>query len=185
MREQLQADTGIPLDRMVLTEIQETGFVRVFCDSHPMSSLSKDDQIYCIETPGDSNATNIEGPIDSGTTKENGMTAINDTTTNLTLIIANVKRLSAKDNDVKRFSTPICIQVNRDISYTALQKKLLKEMQTILKTEIFTFSTSIANMFKIRLQDPSADPDTYIESNVSQIYVILEIKFVLTIFNWF
>lgn len=164
LREQLQADTGIPLDRMILTEIHESGFVRVFCDSQPISMLSTDDSIYCIETVDDETNKVKSPPV---------TTANNDTTTKLTLILMNVKRLSPKDNDVQRFSTPFCVQVNRDISYTELQKTLLKEMRAILKSDVFTYATPANDMFKIRLQDPSADPDTYIEPNVRAIAVLL------------
>lgn len=181
LREQLQADTGIPLDRMVLTEIQETGFVRVFCDSQPISMLTTDDSIYCIETVDDESnkakstktattnttTTTATATATSTAATTSAVTAANDdTTTKLTLLLTNVKRLSPKDNDVQRFSTPFCVQVNRDISYIELQKTLLKEMRAILKSDVFTYSTPTTDMFKIRLQDPSADPDTYIESNV-------------------
>lgn len=141
IREQLQADTGIPLERIVLAEITETGFSRVFCDSHPISSLSEEDSIYCIETQS------------------------TEDTTNLTLIVANVQR-NNNENNCKRFGTPFCLQVSRDVSYSELQKKLLKEMQTVLKSDVFSYSTSPSKMFKIRLQDVSADPDTYIEPTV-------------------
>ncbi|XP_037044263.1 ubiquitin carboxyl-terminal hydrolase 31 [Bradysia coprophila] len=142
IREQLQADTGIPLERIVLAEITEAGFSRVFCDSHPISSLSEDDSIYCIETQSTA-----------------------DDSTNLTLIVANVQR-NESDGACKRFGTPFCLQVSRDVSYNELQKKLLKEMQTVLKSDVFSYSTPPSKMFKIRLQDVSADPDTYIEPTV-------------------
>ncbi|KAJ6641681.1 Ubiquitin carboxyl-terminal hydrolase 31 [Pseudolycoriella hygida] len=142
IREQLQADTGIPSERIVLAEITDTGFSRVFCDSHPISSLSEEDSIYCIETQS---------------TTENS--------TNLTLIVANVQR-SDNDSTCKRFGTPFCLQVSRDVSYIELQKKLLKEMQSVLKPEVFSYSTAPSKMFKVRLQDVSADPDTYIEPTV-------------------
>lgn len=175
LREQLQADTGIPLDRMVLTEIQETGFVRVFCDSQPISMLSPDDSIYCIETVDDEAAKIAKSTINNSNsntnTTTNTTTANDDTTTKLTLILTNVKRLSPKDNDVQRFSTPFCVQVNRDISYTELQKSLLKEMRAILKSDVFTYATPTTDMFKIRLQDVSADPDTYIEPNVNILFL--------------
>lgn len=148
LREQLQADTGIPLARIVLAEIQSTGFGRVFCDSYPMFSLSEDDPIYCVET-----------------------LPIAEDSTNLTLIIANVQRTQADGSDIKRFGTPFCIQVGRDVSYAELQKKLLKEMQAVLKSEVFAYATQPVDMFRIRLQDPSADPDTYIEPNVIKFYL--------------
>lgn len=188
LREQLQADTGIPLDRMVLTEIQDTGFVRVFCDSHPISTLSPDDSIYCIEITGNNTTSTTATATDTtktntgnnNLTKSNASTANDaDTTTKLTLLVANVKRLSSKECDVERFSTPFCVQVNRDISYTDLQKAFLKEMRTILKSEVFTYSTPMTDMFKICLQDPSADPDTYIEPNVCITFSTFRILLIL------
>lgn len=142
IREQLQADTGIPLERIVLAEITEAGFSRVFCDSHPISSLSEEDSIYCIETQ-----------------------TIADDSTNLTLIVANLQR-NESEGVSKRFGTPFCLQVSRDVSYSELQKKLLKEMQAVLKSDVFSYSTPPSKMFKVRLQDVSADPDTYIEPTV-------------------
>lgn len=65
--------------------------------------------------------------------------------------------------DVFISGTPFCIQVNRDCSYVELQKKLLKEMSAVLKPEVFAYTTPVSDMFQIRIQDPSADPDTYLE----------------------
>lgn len=165
LREQLQADTGIPLERIILTEVADTGFVRVICDSHPIATLSDEDRIYCIETIGQGKEeATPKTPTPSA--KETA-TASGNHSNNLTLVIMNAKRLSPKDNDVERFSMPFSVNVNRDISYSEVQKLLLKEMQTILKPEVFAFATPINEMFRIRLQDPSADPDTYLEPNVS------------------
>lgn len=36
-------------------------------------------------------------------------------------------------------------------------------MSSVLKPEIFAYTTPLTDMFDIRLQDPSADPDTYLE----------------------
>lgn len=188
LREQLQADTGISLDRMILTEIQASGFVRVFCDSQPISVISPDDSIYCIEIAGNDNDASTKGTsaftsttvpntnnnntnaATTTTTTTTTTTAVvqdNDSSTKLTLILSNAKRLSSKDNDVERFGPPICVQVMRDISYPDLQKILLKEMRAILRSDVFAYTTPLSEMFKIRLQDASADPDTYIESHVS------------------
>lgn len=173
LREQLQADTGISLDRMSLTEIQSNGFGRVFCDLQPISMIAPDDSIYCIEIANDhdvnSGQINGVGLSAAATTVSTTTTTINqdnDTTTRITIILSNAKRLSPKENDVERFGTPICVQVNRDISYSELQKNLLKEMRTILRSDVFAYTTPLADMFKIRLQDASADPDTYLDSHV-------------------
>lgn len=140
LREQLEADTGIESKRIIISEITNSGFGRIFCDSHPLSSIQEDDPIFCVETP-----------------KE-----VEDTS-QIILCILNV---SKKEEKIERFSSPFCLKVNRDISFTELQKFLLKEMSAILKSEVFAYTIPITEMFKIHLQDPSADPDTYLEPNV-------------------
>lgn len=44
------------------------------------------------------------------------------------------------------------------------QKALLKQMSGVLKPETFSYSTPLNTMFKIQLQEPSADPNTFLES---------------------
>ncbi|XP_062553062.1 ubiquitin carboxyl-terminal hydrolase 31 isoform X2 [Armigeres subalbatus] len=142
LREQLHADTGIAVDRMILAEVCEAGFNRVYCDSHLVSSIGDDGSVYCIESP----------PVAEGMTQ-------------IVLCITNGRR-DVGSGEIRRFGTPFCIVVNRDVSYVELQKLLLKEMASILKSEVFAFSTPMQEMFKMRLQDPSCDADTYLESHV-------------------
>lgn len=54
--------------------------------------------------------------------------------------------------------------MNRDVSFVEFQKALLKEMSSVLKPETFSYSTPLNSMFKIHLQEPSADPNTFLES---------------------
>ncbi|XP_052872061.1 ubiquitin carboxyl-terminal hydrolase 43 [Anopheles cruzii] len=154
LREQLHADTGIALDRMILTEICESGFSRVFCDSHLMSSIRETDPLYCIECPTMA-ATGQSQDVSTGGTK-------------ILLCLCNGKRGGGPDGAgaVKRFGTPFCVVVNRDVSYGELQKLLLKEMSTILRSDVFTFATPAQSLFRLRLQDPSCDADTYLEATV-------------------
>jgi ubiquitin carboxyl-terminal hydrolase 31 len=56
------------------------------------------------------------------------------------------------------------MKVNRDVSFSEFQKTLLKQMSPVLKPEVFSYATAISDMFKIHLQEPSADPGTYLES---------------------
>ena len=56
------------------------------------------------------------------------------------------------------------MKISRDVSFSEFQKTLLKQMSSILKPEVFSYSTPIGEMFKIHLQEPSADPGTYLES---------------------
>lgn len=55
------------------------------------------------------------------------------------------------------------MKLNRDVSFSEFQKALLKQMSSILKPEVFSYSTPISEMFKIHLQEPSADPGTFLE----------------------
>lgn len=55
------------------------------------------------------------------------------------------------------------MKLNRDVSFSEFQKALLKQMSPILKPEVFSYSTPISEMFKIHLQEPSADPGTFLE----------------------
>ncbi|XP_058459184.1 ubiquitin carboxyl-terminal hydrolase 31 isoform X2 [Malaya genurostris] len=142
LREQLHADTGIAVDRMILTEMCDSGFTRVYCDSHLASSMGDEGSVYCVESP-----------------------LVGEGMTQIVLCISNARR-DAVSGEVRRFGTPFCIVVNRDVSYVELQKMLLKEMSGILKSEVFTYSTPLLEMFKMRLQDPSCDADAFLEATV-------------------
>ncbi|KAL9922148.1 ubiquitin specific protease 15/31 isoform 2-T2 [Glossina fuscipes fuscipes] len=161
LREQLAKDTGIAGDRMVLVDLQEDGFSRVFYDCQPVNTLEGNDKIYCIEVPPEKDLK----PVDSPSTP---------LSSDLLLLVANVKKTKKmKINEdsakvvhtytLERFGAPFCMQVARDCSYAELQKKLLREMASLVKPEVFSYSTPLSEMFQMRLQDPSADPDTYIE----------------------
>ena len=51
LRDQLHTDTSIDAKRIIITEITDSGFGRLFSDSLPLSSISEQDSIYCIESP--------------------------------------------------------------------------------------------------------------------------------------
>lgn len=80
LREQLNADTGIPSNRMVLVDINENGFSRVFYDTQPISTLDGINTIYCVEIPEIKDETS---------------------SSELMLLIANVKKL--EDGTACRF----------------------------------------------------------------------------------
>lgn len=137
LREQLHTDTKIDMKRMILTECSSTGFGRLFCDSHPLSNIEKDDRVMCIELPEKIEESQVA------------------------LCFINVHRNEEKFN---RFGSLFCMKLNRDVSFAELQKALLKQMSAVLKPETFIYSTPLNEMFKIHLQEPSADPNTYLES---------------------
>ncbi|XP_050096941.1 ubiquitin carboxyl-terminal hydrolase 31 [Anopheles aquasalis] len=150
LREQLHADTGIALDRMILAEIGDGGFNRVFSDEQPMSTIHESDPMYCIECPPGAAATGQNQDTAGGT--------------KILLCLCNAKRTT--DGTVKRFGTPFCLLVNRDSSIGELQKLILKEMSGILRSEVFAFATPAQSLFRLRLQDPSCDADAYLEPTV-------------------
>ncbi|CRK96087.1 CLUMA_CG009523, isoform A [Clunio marinus] len=137
LREKIHLETDIDEKRMVLTEASTTGFGRLFCDSHPSSNIGKDENVLCIELPD----------------------KIEDS--QIALCIMNVK---VNENDEKNsFGSVFCMKINRDVTFSEFQKALLKQMSGVLKPEVFSYATPINEMFKIHLQEPSADPGTYLE----------------------
>lgn len=186
LREQLHKDTGIRTEQMVLVDLQKEGFMRVFYDSQPVNTMKGIETIYCIEVPTEkeqnnktttTTATSKTNESSTSTSTANPATAnssssssSNPQSADLLVLVANVKKTTEKNEEtskeeifLERFGAPFCLQVPRDCSYSELQKKLLKEMSAILKPEVFSYATPLKEMFQIRLQDPSADPDTFIE----------------------
>ncbi|XP_026836006.1 ubiquitin carboxyl-terminal hydrolase 43 isoform X1 [Drosophila erecta] len=166
LREQLQADTGIEGSRMVLVDLNAEGFTRVFYDTQPVETLSSIETIYCIEVPEATPVPKAATPPETGDkaapTVAASAPAAAQSQADLLLLVANVYR--AKDGaDITRFGAPFSMKAPRDCSYQDLQKRMLREMAPLLKPEVFSYATPLSEMFRIRLQDPSADPDTYLE----------------------
>ncbi|XP_001361226.4 ubiquitin carboxyl-terminal hydrolase 43 isoform X1 [Drosophila pseudoobscura] len=169
LREQLQTDTGIAGSRMVLVDLNAEGFTRVFYDTQPVETLSSIESIYCIEVPeaqAKIGATTKVAPSPSAPEAAEKIASAPAPAAapqaDLLLLVANVYR--AKDGkDMTRFGAPFSMKAPRDCSYQDLQKRMLREMSPLLKPEVFSYTTPLADMFRIRLQDPSADPDTYLE----------------------
>lgn len=168
LREQLQ-ETGIAPDRMVLVDLSSEGFTRVFYDTQPVETLSSVENIYCIEVPEVSPSPKASLDVAPADAAEKPAAASHST--DLLLLVANVHRTTAGtgagEADAKdvctRFGAPFSMKAPRDCSYQELQKRMLREMSALLKPEVFSYATPLTDMFKIRLQDPSADPDTYLE----------------------
>ncbi|XP_041675768.1 ubiquitin carboxyl-terminal hydrolase 43 isoform X2 [Drosophila eugracilis] len=167
LREQLQTDTGIEGSRMVLVDLNAEGFSRVFYDTQPVETLASIDTIYCIEVPEATPAPKAViatelGDKHASTAAPAPSAAAAQSQADLLLLVANVYR--AKDGkDISRFGAPFSMKAPRDCTYQDLQKRMLREMAPLLKPEVFSYATPLTEMFRIRLQDPSADPDTYLE----------------------
>ncbi|XP_016929445.2 ubiquitin carboxyl-terminal hydrolase 43 isoform X1 [Drosophila suzukii] len=166
LREQLQTDTGIEGSRMVLVDLNAEGFSRVFYDTQPVETLASIETIYCIEVPEATPVPKAAAPPETAdkpaSTTVAPAPAAAQAQSDLLLLVANVYR--AKDGkDISRFGAPFSMKAPRDCSFQDLQKRMLREMAPLLKPEVFSYATPLNEMFRIRLQDPSADPDTYLE----------------------
>lgn len=171
LREQLQ-ETGIAANRMVLVDLNAEGFTRVFYDTQPVDTLSSVENIYCIEVPEVNESTTKSEVAASPEGAEKQLSSATATpataahSTDLLLLVANVHKKKAEGEapaTCTRFGAPFSMKAPRDCSYQELQKRMLREMSALLKPEVFSYATPLTDMFKIRLQDPSADPDTYLE----------------------
>ncbi|XP_046603203.1 ubiquitin carboxyl-terminal hydrolase 31 [Neodiprion virginianus] len=133
LREILASDTGISEDHMLLTEVHDEGFHRTFSDCQPLSVITENDPLYCIELP------QLKEPAEQAY---------------ILLVWINVL---VKGDLRERFGSPYTMQVSRETSYEDLQKLLLKEMHTTLTDDVLTSSQS-PGLFNIRVADPAATP---------------------------
>lgn len=135
LREKLQQEAEIDDKRMILTEVTSAGsFGRLFCDSHPLSNIESDDTVYCVELPDKIEESQVA------------------------LCVMNVNTTTNS-----RFGSVFCMRMSRDVTFIEFQKALLRQMSSKLKPEVFSYSKPISEMFKVHLQEPSADPGTYLE----------------------
>lgn len=144
LRDMLQSDTSIEMSRMLITEIEDSRFHRTFSDSQCISLITEIDPIYCIETPE--------------------LKDISDDTTSAYILLCWMNCVMV-DDEWKRFGSPYCMQVSRELSYEDLQKLILKEMACILHDDVLTSNQS-KTIFKMRISDPACDenePYTYID----------------------
>ncbi|XP_074094318.1 ubiquitin carboxyl-terminal hydrolase 31 [Cotesia typhae] len=133
LREILASDTGIDESHMLLTEVHDEGFHRTFSDCQPLSVITENDPLYCIELP------QLKEPTEQAY---------------ILLVWVNVL---VKGDLKERFGSPYTMQVSRETSYEDLQKLLLKEMHTLLTDDVLTSSQS-SGLFNIRVADPAATP---------------------------
>ncbi|XP_012284201.1 ubiquitin carboxyl-terminal hydrolase 31 [Orussus abietinus] len=133
LREILASDTGIEEGHMLLTEVHDEGFHRTFSDCQPLSVLTENDPLYCIELP------QLKEPAEQAY---------------VLLVWINVV---AKGELRERFGSPYTMQVPRETSYEDLQKLLLKEMHASLRDDVLTSGQS-PGLFTIRVADPAATP---------------------------
>ncbi|XP_015116575.1 ubiquitin carboxyl-terminal hydrolase 31 [Diachasma alloeum] len=133
LREILASDTGIEESHMLLTEVHDEGFHRTFSDCQPLSVITENDPLYCVELP------QLKEPTEQAY---------------ILLVWVNVL---VKGDLRERFGSPYTMQVSRETSYEDLQKLLLKEMHTTLSEDVLT-SSQTPGLFNIRVADPAATP---------------------------
>lgn len=133
LREMLASDTGIDENHMLLTEVYDEGFHRTFSDCQPLSVITENDPLYCVELP------QLKEPTEQAY---------------ILLVWINVL---VKGNLRERFGSPYTMQISRETSYEDLQKLLLKEMHATLADDVLT-SSQTPGLFNIRVADPVATP---------------------------
>ncbi|KAK0076107.1 hypothetical protein PV325_005856 [Microctonus aethiopoides] len=106
---------------------------RTFSDCQPLSVITENDPLYCIELP------QLKEPTEQAY---------------ILLVWVNVL---VKGNIKERFGSPYTMQVSRETCYQDLQKLLLKEMHTTLSDDVLTSSQN-PGLFNIRVADPAATP---------------------------
>lgn len=84
--------------------------------------------------------------------------------THRSLVRQAFRQLDPSTNSFHPSGSIFCVKINRDVSFSEFQKAILKQLSSVLKPEVFSYSTPIAEMFKVHLQEPSADPGTYLEA---------------------
>ncbi|XP_036330484.1 ubiquitin carboxyl-terminal hydrolase 31-like isoform X1 [Rhagoletis pomonella] len=140
------------------------------------NSITNSTEANKICASGKTTDTNANANSNAAGPKVTNTPSTASTTTELILLVANVrKRKVAVEGDeaakvngpvytVERFGMPFSLLAARDCSYADLQKLLLCEMASLLKPEVFSNAKPLSDMFQMRLQDPSADPDTYLQN---------------------
>lgn len=93
-------------------------FRRTFSDCQPLSVITENDPLYCIELP------QLKEPAEQAY---------------ILLVWINVL---VKGDLRQRFGSPYTMQVSRETSYEDLQKLLLKEMHSVLADDVLTSSQS-------------------------------------------
>ena len=119
LRDVLVSDTSIVRSNILLTEIDDSGFVRTFNDSQLISIISDTDSIYCIEMAQLKDAAEES-----------------DTSGYLLLCWVNI--LISPNGLMTLFGSPYTMQISRETNYNDIQKLLLKEMAPILYDDVLS-----------------------------------------------
>jgi len=144
LRESLSKDTGIETEQILITEIDDVTFNKTFNDGQSIELIEVNSGLYCIETPG--------MIINDEENEEEGAYII------LTWI--NVYKEGSIE---KRFGSPYTMQISREVTYTDLQKLLMKEMSPILHDDILISAQKVP-LFKMRVLD-GFDDRVYLDSS--------------------
>ncbi|XP_011196301.2 ubiquitin carboxyl-terminal hydrolase 31 isoform X2 [Zeugodacus cucurbitae] len=145
--------------------------------SNPNSNQSTEKNAATTEVIKNNSTGSTANATTNGAKNTTNSSSTANTTNELLLLVANVHKRktdienkktpngdSSQTHSVERFGMPFSLLTTRDCSYVDLQKRLLREMTPLLKPEVFSSAKPISDMFQMRLQDPSADPDTYLHN---------------------
>jgi len=130
LRETLSSDTGIELNRMLLTEIDDQGFLRTHSDNQPISVLRETDPLYCIELPVPKEPCEEDGAF----------------------ILINWINVVVDEHTQTRVGSTYTMQVARETSFEDLHKLLLKEMASVVHHSVLCQKQD-APLFQMRVVD--------------------------------
>ncbi|XP_043240845.1 ubiquitin carboxyl-terminal hydrolase 31-like isoform X1 [Amphibalanus amphitrite] len=124
------ADTGLDPDRLLLCQLDDTGFTQTLQDADAVWTIGDTERLYCIELPPASRVCDEDAPV--------------------TLVWAN---LCLSESGVPHwFGSPYVMQVSRDVLYEDLQKLMLKEMAAVVKPDVLSSAQEVP-LFTVRVVD--------------------------------
>uniref|UniRef100_T1J896 Ubiquitin carboxyl-terminal hydrolase n=1 Tax=Strigamia maritima TaxID=126957 RepID=T1J896_STRMM len=114
LKEVLAADSAIPDDKIVITELVPEGFHHTFSDSQPLSSIHENDNIFAIQVPAIKPVNPRDGEY---------------------LLLVWINRLGTGCQG-KRFGCPYVKEVPRECTFQELETAVLSTMSGILKNGV-------------------------------------------------
>ncbi|XP_030067109.1 ubiquitin carboxyl-terminal hydrolase 31 [Microcaecilia unicolor] len=152
LREAVSAETKIPIDQIVLTEMYFDGFHRSFSDTDDLDTLHESDCIFAFETP---EIFRPEGILSQrGICVNNNQNPLSQSAELLHMspcirkqelfnrpvarerIILLVCNRSCTGHQGKRFGQPFALLLEKGINWEVLQKEILEKLQCVLRPNV-------------------------------------------------
>ncbi|KFR10942.1 Ubiquitin carboxyl-terminal hydrolase 31, partial [Opisthocomus hoazin] len=156
LREAVSAETKIPTEQIVLTEMYYDGFHRSFCDTDDLDTIHESDCIFAFETPEifrpegilsqrgihvNNNLNNLKSGTEhsrtiaysQGTVKSGKLEQSSTKPAATDKIVLLVCNRACTGQQSKRFGLPFVLHLEKTIAWDILQKEILEKMQYFLR----------------------------------------------------